>query len=334
MQYLRSASGLWVPVSDEEIAEQARLARFATMTFGLYGWLKDTSVKCEQAGSGVFIAPNLALTAKHVSNGILSLDPAYDSLKGYTGQEREYDVGVRAYQVPFEDQDISWYTRNNWASKDTDITLVSIYPDTPMAQYIFEKKQSQAYFEWQLEPPPIGATVEMYGYPKSVFEVTAQNEPGHTTHSGGMYWVKQEGTVVDIHEPYRSHGNLTYPCYRLDKPIDHGFSGGPVFYDGAMVGIVSVGFEAKPEENIPPDQYVASLWPLVLMKCHLEGAWQTFEELFDLGVIQVRDWKRFRGNVHRELCDQCEMQSEKHPYHAVRDGAATYSGYRDVPAAT
>jgi hypothetical protein len=109
-----------------------------------------------------------------------------------------------------------------------------------------------------------------------------------------------------------------YPCYRIDTPIDHGFSGGPVFYEGAMVGIVSVGFKALPEENIPPDQYVASLWPLALMKCHLNGSWFTFEALFDKGVIKVRDWDKFRGNVHREPCTTCEMKGEKHPYHPIR----------------
>jgi hypothetical protein len=104
----------------------------------------------------------------------------------------------------------------------------------------------------------------------------------------------------------------------VDSAIDHGFSGGPVFYDGAMVGIVSVGFEAKPEENIPPDQYVASLWPLALLRFHLKETWYTMADVFDSGVIKVRDWEKFKGNVHRELCEQCEMKGEKHPYHAAR----------------
>lgn len=257
--------------------------------------------------------------AKHVSEGILSLDPSYDKARADL-EEREYAVGVRAYQIPFGNQDISWYTKNNWASKDTDITVVSIYPDTPMARYMRDRKLPQAYFDWQLEPPPIGAKVEMYGFPKSEWEISALPGPeGGTSHSGGLYWVTQEGTVTDWYEPYRTHGNLTYPCYRIDAPIDHGFSGGAVFYDGALVGIVSVGFKALPEENIPGDQYVASLWPLALMKCHLNGTWYTFEELFDSGTIRVRDWKKFRGKVRREICDQCVMKGEKHPYHVFRD---------------
>ncbi len=138
------------------------------------------------------------------------------------------------------------------------------------------------------------------------------------THDGSIQWVRQEATVVDICEPYRDHGILTYPCYRLDRPIDHAFSGGPVFYDGALAGVVSAGFDALPEEHIPPYQYVASLWPLALMKCHLRNETNNFSDLFENGTIVSRDWPQLRHSIQRRKCDLCLAKGEKHPYHAER----------------
>lgn len=75
MATYRREGRLWVPECRAETAERERLARYATITAGVYAWQADTPGKCEEAGSAVLVAPGLALTAKHVINSMGRLDP-------------------------------------------------------------------------------------------------------------------------------------------------------------------------------------------------------------------------------------------------------------------
>ncbi len=169
MRY-QQVNGIWLPEPDEDRRHQQRLSRFATVTCGLYGWLKDTSHPIVQAGSGVMIASNLALTARHVSRGILSLDPRVDPANPPDG-EFEPDVCTSVYQVPRYGRHVTWAVTNTWCSKDTDISLISIVPDSESAHFVRTNILPHAYFEWRLTPPPVGAAVEMYGFPLSVSTV-------------------------------------------------------------------------------------------------------------------------------------------------------------------
>jgi hypothetical protein len=263
----------------------------ASVAFGLYAWLPDTPHAIQHAGSGVFIANRLALTAKHVTEDMERLDRSYDPSKpARDGFVPEYSTML--YQIERFKQPIRWANEILWPSRDTDICMLHVVPDTRMARIAERFCLAPALFEWHLRPPPIGAHVTLFGFPRP----TLANEGNR--HAGGVQFVEQDGIVEEIFEPIRTHGMLEFPCYRLSKPVDHAFSGGPVLYDGALAGIVSAG------STFDQRAWIASLWPLVLMKFGVaEGESRHFGDLFLDGTLRARDWAAVNGHVRRMKCD-------------------------------
>jgi hypothetical protein len=85
-----------------------------------------------------------------------------------------------------------------------------------------------------------------------------------------------------------------FPCYTVDRPVPHGMSGGPVFWEGKLCGIVSGGLFDQ--------TVVASLWPLCLTVFENPAIGQlnrevTIESLFDSGQIKAADWALVKGHV-------------------------------------
>lgn len=271
--------------------EQERLSRIATVTCGLYAWLPGEAHPVQHAGSGVLIAPGLAMTAKHVTEDMERLDRRYDPARPRgTGFMPEY--GTMLYQVPRFGQEPRWATTINWLSRDTDITVMRVVPDSNCAVAVENTILPRAYYDWILCPPPVGARVQLYGFPLPAIA----NEGNQ--HRGAIQFVEQDGIVEEVFEPIRTHGMLEFPCYRLSKPVDHAFSGGPVFYDGALVGIVSAG------ATYDNRAWVASLWPLALLTMQEAGTTRAMTDLFDDGTIRVRDWPALRGSIVRLGCDE------------------------------
>lgn len=53
----RKVNGILVPTTRAEIQLHDKLSRYATLTSGVYAWRHGKAWKCEEAGSGVFVAP-------------------------------------------------------------------------------------------------------------------------------------------------------------------------------------------------------------------------------------------------------------------------------------
>jgi hypothetical protein len=88
----------------------------------------------------------------------------------------------------------------------------------------------------------------------------------------------------------------SFPCFRIDKPVNHGFSGGPVFCRGKLCGIISGGFD--------DDTYVASLWPLCLLNYKYPdrgalGSERSFADLFDSGELLSEDWPGIKNRISK-----------------------------------
>jgi hypothetical protein len=173
--------------------------------------------------------------------------------------------------------------------------LLQIIPETEGAE-LLETICEPAYFDWQLLPPPRGAEVKLYGFPKA--EITSDGKD----HVGQIPFVEQDGVVEDIFEPIRTHRMLEFPCYRISKPVDHGFSGGPVFCEGKLAGIVSAG------SSYDPHTWIASLWPLALLTYGLTGQERRFSDLLDSRVLLSQDWENIRDRVDRYDCTDCPRQ--------------------------
>jgi hypothetical protein len=147
------------------------------------------------------------------------------------------------------------------------------------------------FLEWSLEPPPTGEEVAMLGFPGAQIEIV------------GQHWnikcscVLQVGRVVEVFERGRDAGMFSFPGFLIDQPVDGGFSGGPVLWNGQLCGIVS-------GTSIDDRTYAASLWPLCLMDYEypdlgLLGSSRSFSELLDQGVIRASDWPKVRERISK-----------------------------------
>jgi Trypsin-like peptidase domain len=304
-------NGLWVPTTRKELAEKMKLDRYATLTAGVYAWRHGRVGKCEEAGSGVFVAPGVVLTAKHVVNGMGTLDERWDRRRHETVDFDAPSFDIRLYQAPRWGETVLWYAKGSVVrSKDTDIAILPVEPENELSEWVAADALPEAFVPWRLEPPPKGAEVELYGWPKPTMEVTGE------IHTGGVQWVQQHGVVTDVFDDMRDHVRVNFPSFRIDRPVEGAFSGGPVFYRGALVGITSISTEMEPGSDLIGDTYAASLWPLLLREFDYRGKKVTFGDLFDAGVIRALDHHNFRGRVVRTPCDRCLDNDPDHIGHA------------------
>lgn len=256
------------------------LGRAGPLTFGVIGSSGTEEATTTGAGSGIFVAPRLGLTARHVSRGLFDLEPGGDP--GYSPTPRLTKHIVNLFQVldPFDPQSdhAFWHVDQNWDFVFSDLSLIKVSPDDEMADRMAVEWPRKP-FDLQLQPPPVGAIVQAFGYPK------------HAAHSSGAQIFIDapatfvEGTVLDVYMPFRDRGFMSFPCYAVEMahPIDHGFSGGPVFADGMLCGIVSA---ANDFDSVA---YVAALWPL-LRDERIVDSLATYQ-------VSARGWEDLRGRI-------------------------------------
>jgi hypothetical protein len=284
------------------------------LLFGCYAWTQDESKKrVLDAGSGIFVAPGLGLTARHVTQGFnrlddefeafrrrsTPLDPQYAPRKVLTPGYREMVYQISGRGVLAAPHEASfWQVSLDWPSKDTDISVLQILPLPGISNVTRELR----YLDWYLQPPPIGAVVRLYGFPNAIIETDPID------HVLDLGLEMQKAKVVEWLEPIRAHGFGEFPTFRLNREFEHGFSGGPVLWNDHLVGIFS-----------GPD-LVATLWPLVLFSFRDEPTEQ-LSQLFDSGVIDAKDWQGVKDRVTRLPCDEAladaPLQSRCTNSHAV-----------------
>src|SRR5262249_43522534 len=271
--------------------------RATPLVFGVCAQIEDEDGKriTRVGGSGVFIAPFHALTARHVTRELFNTDSMRgDDLKRRVTNAEEDGRSIYfetphssiLYQVMLTTppRSLLWHVRHTWDSSVTDISLMEVFAEGDEAAGMEHKMTG--FFELALLPPPVGAHVIMLGYP------LANIESNNGLMKLDLKYVSQEGEVTDVYDLSRDQGMYSFPCFRVNKPVDHGFSGGTVFWDGKLCGIVSGG-------GFDDDTYAASLWPLLLMEYQypdsgILGGTRTFRELFESGVLSSEDWPQIR----------------------------------------
>jgi hypothetical protein len=274
-------------------------------------------------GSGVFIAPYLAVTAKHVMTDILKI---HDGKPEYGNP---LNVGVKLHQVVTLNRskfaDIPWPT---WDVKEyiecpySDLALLDVLPANAAAEKHAAAKWNDAMFRLRLLPPAKGARVHAFGYPAAAWDFDETTRQLNVT-SGVVF---SEGIVSESFSDWRidpgpdppailgtprtADQSLTdFSCFEMTAPVEEGMSGGPVFYDDDLLGIVSTGFELHEDEkpNIGAQSRVASLWPLIFTKNLPTGlARVSFLELLESALINGPDWRDARSlgyleEVHGKL---------------------------------
>jgi hypothetical protein len=270
------------------------LERASSVLFGIFAHNREEgdALVIRVGGTGIFINQFLALTARHISRDFWRLDSRSDSTpRGYF--ETEYASGLFQVHQPFAALSpcALWQVDRFWDSLLTDLTLLqaSAHPKGGFAVALQTAITGQ-FFEWALLPPPVGERVFMLGFPQS--EVKADREDLELTATLTV----QEGEVTAVYESRRDRGMLNFPCFAINKPVDHGFSGGPVFWQGNLCGIVSAG-------SLDDSTYAASLWPACLMEYEYPGIGgrTAFGDLFERGVLQSTDWKRVRERIAKHV---------------------------------
>lgn len=270
--------------------------RVDPLLFGYFAWPNsDERLTIKEAGTGVFVAPRLALSARHVAKSFEKLDPQFDALNRrkspldsqYQRKRVVSDFASMIYQPtrwnpsPEGEDQILWKPLTTFGSFDTDIVTVVAEPQTRSAQ---ERRASQRFFEWHLLPPPIGSLVRVYGLPEQQIEIQGEN---HSIHADVWWW----NARVERHHRFYAHGFAEFPVYELQRELPGGFSGAPVFYHGRLAGIF-----------IGP-ALVACLWPLALHTYSDErGREHSIADHLESGHIAAWDWDEVRGRVQRAPC--------------------------------
>lgn len=285
------------------------IQRAASLAFGIFGTLGDGSVGREdhevrEGGSGIFIAPFLAITARHVSKDLYRLGGREEPRRPHLSSHAAHLFQCLDPFNPEAGATALWHVDRSWASPHTDITLLQVSAENEEAKRLQAEMPSR-FFEWRLTAPPIGSTVWAIGFPQLCIR------PDGKDLVVGAPFTLQELQVTKIYSLGRDRGMLSFPCFEVDGSVQHGFSGGPVFYEGKLCGIVASGsaFDNR--------SHMTLLWPLTLMDYGNEfGGTSRFGDLLDRRGVVASDWREIRNRISKgenELGEPCVFMDTQEP---------------------
>jgi hypothetical protein len=141
-----------------------------------------------------------------------------------------------------------WGLTNVWPNPVSDIAMLQLAPVDDDAKDMMNRMRP-LFPKWSLLPPPVGATVVLCGQPRDA----ASRE---TAVSDTLTYMCQPAVVVGTFETRLDRGMYNFPCFTVDREVPHGMSGGPVFWEDRLCGVVSGGLGSE--------TVIASLWPTCL----------------------------------------------------------------------
>lgn len=224
------------------------------LTFAIVAQSNDCQL-VSAPGSGFFIAPYTAITAKHVDFAL------WDELEmpWKKGRYPTTSVQPEYFMKPMQVVDIRnpndvavWEITGVTPCNHTDASFLHVVPDNAAAHRL---QWASGFPELELLAPRVGEEVWAFGYPGSKLE----HRPGESRIILNSIPTLVSGRVLEIFENGRP--GWPWPAFRTDALFEPGLSGSPVLHDGKICGIVSYG--ASYAEG-GQDAYAATLWPLLL----------------------------------------------------------------------
>jgi hypothetical protein len=229
------------------------LDRITPLAFAIIGKSLDGGAPWA-AGSGVFIAPYLALTAKHVVEGTWNtFEPEWRRWpKAETRASHFLVLSQKLYvRRPVE---ATWAVEEATPIPYTDLMVLRISPQNDVAK---EYQWGTGFLDIQLLPPPAGADIWLFGYP----ECQAENDDARDGITGDFKLEISSARVTAV-EDFRRDSLKDFPGFEFTPAVKAGGSGGPLFYEDRLCGIACVGWQG---EGVGTG-YAAALWPLIFAK--------------------------------------------------------------------
>ena len=251
-------------------------------------------------GSGFFIAPFLAVTAKHVVDGYIK---EYQGITDFdtwgtffVPDQSQFDLfasqpkGDQVLGRPFKIDLIS-------ISAFSDFAVLRLIPLFREVDYVWRPYNLIARY------PNLGSQVTAFGRVTTTFTDSYAGELyKHVKHS-------RTGVVKEIHERQRDSSLLRFPCFETDVRYEGAMSGGPVFSQSEyVVGMVcsSLSYPSTEQEGTETHySHAATLWPFLSSIIQITDQQTTayphtftIQQLARRGYVQFFDHDRIRVTLN------------------------------------
>jgi hypothetical protein len=203
-------------------------------------------------GSGVLVAPGIALCATHVMQSHIE-DIMQLRLEGIC-----FGIGSQGVQ--------GWRIRDVRITQGSDVCIIGL-------QFASEIPPNQTFYKASITTrlPAIGESLTVSGF-RPAQNVFHSGVPGEAQ-LGALLKISM-GTVTQQFPLGRDKLLVPWPALEIDCPAWGAMSGGPVFdARGYLVGLISRSWETEDE---PSPMICSLLWPI--LASHFRGGWPVSHE--------------------------------------------------------
>lgn len=207
------------------------------------------------AGTCVLVAPNLALTARHV------LDEIYKYFGLKPSPDKSLSLDVYLSQVETERV---WYVSQVFTWSGTDIAFLKLCPRNEQAKSWYPQ-----HLQMTIDSPSVNSEITALGYPKSEI-IVERNDLEATVLKIKVYPTISTGRVLEVHQSLRDKAMLNFPCFTVAARFAPGMSGGAVFNERKeLCGLICSELDVDDDDQENYSNAV-SIWPSMIIRLKFE----------------------------------------------------------------